>query len=64
MKVHTSNYAMSGFTASVAVAELADWRARTASRSRSISAAAALVDLAQWQLPQEPTLRETIAAGA
>jgi L-seryl-tRNA(Ser) seleniumtransferase len=64
MKVHTSNYAISGFTASVPVSELA-----ALGRARGIPVAVdlgsgSLVDLARWQLPREPTVRDTIAAGA
>jgi len=64
MKVHTSNYAISGFTKSVGVAELAD-----IARSRGLPLAVdlgsgTLVDLAHWNLPKEPTVRETIEAGA
>jgi L-seryl-tRNA(Ser) seleniumtransferase len=64
LKVHTSNYVISGFTATVAVNELAEL-----GRAHGIPVAVdlgsgSLVDLAQWQLPQEPTVSATIAAGA
>jgi L-seryl-tRNA(Ser) seleniumtransferase len=64
MKVHTSNYAISGFTSSVSVAELAEL-----GRARGVPVAVdlgsgSLVDLTRWQLPKEPTVWETIAAGA
>jgi L-seryl-tRNA(Ser) seleniumtransferase len=64
MKVHPSNYAISGFTSSVGVAELAGL-----ARERGIPFAVdlgsgSLVDLARWQLPKEPTVRETVSAGA
>jgi L-seryl-tRNA(Ser) seleniumtransferase len=64
MKVHTSNYAISGFTSSVTVAELAEL-----GHARGVPVAVdlgsgSLVDLTHWQLPREPTARETIAAGA
>jgi L-seryl-tRNA(Ser) seleniumtransferase len=64
MKVHTSNYEISGFTNSVATAELAEL-----GRSRSVPVAAdlgsgSLIDMTRWNLPAEPTVQETIAAGA
>jgi L-seryl-tRNA(Ser) seleniumtransferase len=64
MKVHTSNYEISGFTHSVAIPALAEL-----GRSRSIPVAAdlgsgSLVDMTRWNLPKEPTVRETVAAGA
>jgi L-seryl-tRNA(Ser) seleniumtransferase len=64
MKVHTSNYVISGFTNSVAVAELAKL-----GRARSVPLAVDLgsgsrVDLTRWNLPKEPTIRESVAAGA
>ncbi|WP_186188300.1 L-seryl-tRNA(Sec) selenium transferase [Burkholderia gladioli] len=64
MKVHCSNYAISGFTKEVAIEELAPL-----GRERGVPVAVdlgsgTLVDLAQWGLPREPTVRDTIAAGA
>jgi L-seryl-tRNA(Ser) seleniumtransferase len=64
MKVHTSNYEISGFTRSVCVAELAEL-----GRARSVPVAAdlgsgSLVDMTRWNLPKEPTVQETVAAGA
>jgi L-seryl-tRNA(Ser) seleniumtransferase len=64
MKVHTSNYAISGFTTNVGVAELAEL-----SRAHGLPLAVdlgsgTLVDLSHWNLPKEPTVRETISAGA
>lgn len=64
MKVHTSNYAITGFTANVSTEDLS-----ALAREHSIPVvvdlgSGSLVDLTQWQLPKEPTVRETIAAGA
>jgi L-seryl-tRNA(Ser) seleniumtransferase len=64
LKVHTSNYAISGFTASVSLAELVKL-----GRARSVPVAVdlgsgSLADLTRWQLPAEPTVREVLAAGA
>ena len=64
MKVHTSNYEVRGFTKTVAQADLA-----AIAHDRGIPfivdlGAGALVDLAQYGLPHEPTVAETLAAGA
>ena len=64
LKVHCSNYAITGFTKEVTVAELAPL-----ARERSIPLAVdlgsgTLVDLERYGLPHETTVRETIAAGA
>jgi len=64
MKVHTSNYAVSGFTASVSVGELA-----AIGRTRGVPVgvdlgSGSLIDPGAWGLPQEPTVRDTLAAGA
>jgi L-seryl-tRNA(Ser) seleniumtransferase len=64
MKVHTSNYAISGFTASVGVAELAAMgRARGVPLGVDLGSGS-LIDLSLWGLPKEPTVRDTVAAGA
>lgn len=64
LKVHCSNYAITGFTKEVSVAELAPL-----ARERGIPLAVdlgsgTLVDLERYGLPHETTVRETIAAGA
>ncbi|MDA7416664.1 L-seryl-tRNA(Sec) selenium transferase [Xenophilus arseniciresistens] len=64
MKVHTSNYAVSGFTKSVSESEVA-----AIAHARSLPLAVdlgsgTLVDMAQWGLPREPTVRDIVNAGA
>jgi L-seryl-tRNA(Ser) seleniumtransferase len=64
MKVHCSNYAITGFTKAVDLPELVPL-----ARSHRIPTAVdlgsgTLVDLEQYGLPHETTVRETIAAGA
>jgi L-seryl-tRNA(Ser) seleniumtransferase len=64
MKVHTSNYAVSGFTSSVGVDEIV-----AIAREHNLPTvvdlgSGSLVDLSRWGLPKEPTVGETLAAGA
>ena len=64
MKVHTSNYAVQGFTAAVAEADLA-----ALCRARGVPfivdlGSGTLLDLERYGLPHEPTVAEAIAAGA
>ncbi|MDP6705522.1 MAG: L-seryl-tRNA(Sec) selenium transferase [Alphaproteobacteria bacterium] len=64
MKVHTSNYVIQGFTASVPEVELAALAARHGVPFAVDLGSGTLVDLARFGLPHEPTVAETVAAGA
>jgi len=64
LKVHTSNYAVVGFTAAPAESELA-----TLAHARGLPfvtdlGSGSLVDLARYGLPAEPTPMRSLAAGA
>jgi L-seryl-tRNA(Ser) seleniumtransferase len=64
LKVHRSNFQVTGFTADVAVVELAEL-----AHARGIACvydlgSGLLVDLSHWGLTGEPTVAEGVAAGA
>ncbi len=63
MKVHTSNYAMQGFTSAVDEAEIARIAHARGLPMATDLGSGALVDLAAYGLPHEPTPQEKIAAG-
>jgi L-seryl-tRNA(Ser) seleniumtransferase len=63
MKVHPSNYAVQGFTKSVAAAELVPLAREKGLPVIEDLGSGTLVDLETWGLPHEPTAREAIAAG-
>ena len=64
LKVHTSNYRIEGFAAAAAEADLASLAHDHGLPFVIDLGSGALVDLAAWGLPHEPTPREALASGA
>jgi L-seryl-tRNA(Ser) seleniumtransferase len=64
MKVHTSNYTIQGFTASVAEPDLAALARKHGLPFIVDLGSGMLVDLEDYGLPHEPTPRDALAAGA
>ena len=64
MRVHPSNYRVVGFTSEVPLAELAELAHSKGLLMIDDLGAGALLDLRQFGLPHEPTVRESIEAGA
>ncbi len=63
MKIHTSNYAVQGFTAAVDEAELATIAHAKGLPLASDLGAGSLIDLAAYGLPREPLPQDKLAAG-
>ena len=64
LKVHTSNYRVTGFTASVSLADLV-----TLGKTRGIAVmedlgSGTLVDFSRYGMQKEPTVQESVASGA
>ncbi len=64
MKVHTSNYTVQGFTATVPEEKLAALAHLQRLPFVVDLGSGTLVDLSRWGLPHEPTPQESLAAGA
>ena len=64
LKVHTSNYRVVGFTEEVTLGDLVGLAAGHGIPVMEDQGSGVLVDLRKWGLPYEPTVAESIAAGA
>ncbi|MGC3025538.1 L-seryl-tRNA(Sec) selenium transferase [Burkholderia sp. DN3021] len=64
MKVHCSNYAISGFTKEATLAELVPLAREHGLPVAVDLGSGTLADLSLWGLPHETTVQETVAAGA
>jgi L-seryl-tRNA(Ser) seleniumtransferase len=64
LKVHTSNYAIEGFTAAAQAAKLAALAREHGLPFVEDLGSGSLVDLEGWGLPHEPTAAEALAQGA
>lgn len=63
MKVHTSNYEISGFTKEVEINEVSKIAKKHGLAAAVDLGSGTLVDLSKWGLPAEVTVRQTIEAG-
>jgi L-seryl-tRNA(Ser) seleniumtransferase len=63
LKVHRSNFRLSGFTADVGAAEIAGLARDGGAASVYDLGSGLLLDLSRWGLTGEPTVREAVASG-
>lgn len=63
LKVHTSNYEVQGFTATVTEPELAELGREKGLPSMADLGSGTLIELAQYGLPAEPTVQSMLEAG-
>ncbi|HKE88806.1 MAG TPA: L-seryl-tRNA(Sec) selenium transferase [Gemmatimonadales bacterium] len=63
LKVHRSNFRVTGFTAEVAAAEIAQLARAGGAASLYDLGSGLLLDLSRWGLTGEPTVREAVASG-
>ena len=63
LKVHTSNFRIIGFTAEVSAADLACLAKKNGLLTMEDLGSGSLIELSRYGLPQEPTVREVVAAG-
>ncbi len=64
LKVHASNYKIIGFTSETSVAELSELGRERGLLTMNDLGSGALVDVTRFGLPSEPTVQETLKAGA
>ena len=64
LRCHPSNYQISGFVEEAPLQELVDLGARTGIPIRDDLGSGALVDLSQYGLEREPTVQDSVQAGA
>lgn len=64
LKVHTSNYKIDGFTASVSIDKLASVGKQYNIRVMEDLGSGTLIDFSKFGLPKEPTVADAVASGA
>ena len=64
LKVHTSNYRVTGFTASVSLAELVSLGKTKGIAVMEDLGSGTLIDFSRYGLQKEPTVQESVASGA